>query len=118
MESNWDLIRPEIEKRIVELRNADSYDPQTLALKVVELSAWLASANREVAERKYWYHVLLKEMLDTHKSANKAVIYAGATKEWRDYEEATAYAKSLLEIIRSERRYSRLVEGERNEARY
>ena|SRR3990167_6601450 len=119
MESNWDKIRLEVEERVKELRNADSFDPQTLALKIIELSSWWASVNKEVVEREFWYNILLKELLEKNDNVvARAKVYAKATKEYKDWQEALSFSRSIQEIIRGGRRYTRLAEEELRESKF
>ena len=119
IKSNWDKIKPVIEERVKELRNADSFDPQTLALKIIELSSWWASVNKEVVEREYWFNILLKKLLlENENIVARAKVHAKASNEYLDWQESLAYSKSIQEILRGGRRYTRLAEEELKEARY
>lgn len=119
MESNWDKIKPIVEEKLVELRNSDAFDPHTLALKMIDLSAWWGSVNKEIVEREYWYNILLeKKLVECDNVSSRAVIHAKATKEYKDWQEAVAYSKSVLEVLRGGRRFSKLVEAESKEAHY
>ena len=119
IQSNWDKIKPIVEERGKELRNDDSFDPQTLALKIIELSSWWASVNKEVVEREYSFNVLLKELLLANDNVvARAKVHAKATKEYKDWQEALSFSKSIQEIIRGGRRYTRLAEEELRESKF
>ena len=116
--NKWEVLKPEVEKAIMKLRNLDGIEAGQIAEWVTELSAWYASVNSEVVEREYAYNLSHRNYLISTPVAAKAKVFSSATKEWKDWQEALSYSKSILEILRGGRRQTKLAESEKNESMY
>lgn len=111
-------IRELVDEKVVLFRDLDSIDPHQLAQEVVELSSLWASVNKELVDKKYWFAVLKKKMLEEHKQAAKANIYAEADPLYKDLLEVESYSKFVLEMIRAGKRYLQISESEKRESMY
>lgn len=108
----------EINDRVHKLKNASDLDPQEIALINVELSTLWASVNKDLVDADCNYRERRKIERDKYKTSAEAAVYAEASPEYRQFREAETRSKSLQEIIRSNKRFIRLMESEQKEARY
>lgn len=111
-------IREIIKQESEELRFVDQLGPAKASEKLVKLSSLLASLNAYIGDKSYWYNVKRVELLEKHKTAAKANIYAQATEEWKELNEAGMQSAALMELIRSVKYYLKSAEQEQREARY
>lgn len=107
-----------INERVLKLKDASDLDPKEIALTVIELSSLWANVNRELVDADCNYRERKKIEKEKYKTTAEALIFAEASPEYRQYKEAEARAKSLQEIIRSGKRYIRLMENESKESAY
>ncbi len=113
-----DSIRDIIHKKSELLKDIDTLGPAKAAQELVEISALLASINKEVVERNYWYNVLCQKELANTSVAAKAKIIAQASPEWKAWQEAIGYQKAALDVIRALKYYLRQAEDEARETKY
>lgn len=111
-------IRDIIHEKSESLRDMDALGPAKAAEELVEISALLASINKEVTERNYGYNLLCRTKLAETKVAAKAKIEAQASEEWKDWQMAIGYQKAALEIIRALKYYLRRISDEQHESKY
>lgn len=109
---NWLKLKPEIENAIKGLRDIDGVPPQEIAQRVIELSAWLASVNSRLIEAQFSYNLVARALLEKEGTAAKASLIAAASPEWKEWQELNAYSKSIVELIRAGRRFTKLAEEE------
>lgn len=108
-------LRELIDEKILKLREVDSLSPQEIAQESIELSSLWASVNKEIIDRKMRYNSVLKNNLEQYGKAALAKIHSESTEEYRAWLEAEAYSKSVQELIRTTKRYVRLMEEEYRE---
>ena len=111
-------IRELVEVKLLELRDIDALGAHKASEVLVELSSLLASIGKECSDRKYWLSLKKVELLKEHGSAAKAVIYAEATQEFKDWQEAEEYRKATIESMRAIKYYLRNQEIELRESKY
>lgn len=111
-------IRDIIQEKAALLQDVDVLGVAGAAKELVELSALLASINKEVTDRNFWYNQLCNEELKRTSVAAKAKIIAGASQEWRDWQEAIGYQKATLDMIRALKYFLRRAEDEIREVKY
>ena len=111
-------IREIIKKKSEELRFVDQLGPARASEELVALSSLLASLNAYIGERAYWYNVKRVELLEQHKTAAKANIYAQATPEWKELNEASMQNAALMELIRAVKYYLKNAESEKRESSF
>ena|SRR3990167_3341928 len=111
-------IRQLIEEKALKLRDVDALGPHVAASELVNLTALLASINKLCADRRYWLGLKKVALLQEHKSAAKAIIYAEGSIEFRDWLEAEEYRKAVVELMRSIKFYLKNNEIEQREAKY
>ena len=111
-------IRELCDLKIKLFRDIDQLSPEVIAQELVELSSLWASVQKEWIDRRMWYAEKKKQMLLEHGKAALATIHAEASPEYRQYLEAEAYSKSILEMIRTGKRYIRLAEESKRESMY
>ena len=100
------------------LRDVDALGANKASEILVELSSLLASVGKNCSDKKYWLSLKKVELLKEHGSAAKAIIYAEASQEYRDWNEAEEYRKATIEAIRAIKYYLRNQESEFKEAKY
>ena len=108
----------EINNRVEKLKNASDLDPREIAIINIELSALWANVNKDLVDKDCNYRERRKIEREKYKTSAEAMIFAEASPEYRQFKEAEARAKSLQEIIRSNKRFIRLMENEQKEAMY
>lgn len=113
-----DSIRDIIKKKSEELRYVDQLGAAKASEELVALSSLLASLGSHIVEKNYWYNVKRVELLELHKTAAKANIYAAATNEWKELQEAVVQNSALIELIRAVKYYLKNVEVEMRESKY
>jgi len=111
-------LREIIRQKSEELRFVDQIGPHKASEELVSLSSLLASLNAYIVERKYWYNAKRQEIRRTEKSAADAKIFAEATTEWKEWQEAEAQKDALKQLIASIKYYLRTAEEEMRESRY
>ena len=104
-------IRDLCDEKIILFRDLDSLQAEQVAQEVVELSSLWSSIQKELIDREMWYNELLKMLIVEHKTVAKANLYGRASKEYRQLLEATAYSKSMQELIRTGKRFVSLNES-------
>lgn len=118
MSNEPQTIRELIEAKLKQLSDIDILGPHKASEVLVELSALLASVGKECSDRKYWLSLKKVELLKEHISAAKAIIYAEASQEWKQWQEAEEYQKATIEAIRAIKYYLRTAEDEKRNAQY
>src|SRR3990167_1794146 len=111
-------IREIIEEKLSLLRDIDTLGANRASEILVELSSLLASIGKNCSDKKYWLSLKKVELLKEHGSAAKAIIYAEASPEYKDWNEAEEYRKATIEAIRAIKYYLRTAEEELKESRY
>lgn len=106
------------DEKILLFRNLDALSPESVAQEVVELSSLWASIQKELIDREMWFNELMKMLMVEHKTAAKANVFGKATPEYRQLLEATAYSKSIAELIRTGKRFVSLNEAIKRESKY
>lgn len=113
-----ETIRDIINKKSEILKEIDSLGLHKAAQELVEISALLASINKEVVDRNYWYNILCQVKLKETSVAAKAKIIAQASPEWQAWQAAIGYQKAALDLIRALKYYLRQSEQEFRETKY
>jgi hypothetical protein len=85
---------------------------------VVELSSLWASVQKELIDREMVYNQKMEVLIKEHGKAAIANIHGKASPEYRQLLEATAYSKSIAELIRTGKRFVSLNEAIKRESRY
>jgi hypothetical protein len=111
-------IREIIDEKLKELRDIDSLGPVKASELIVELSSLLASINKEVADREWVVNILKMKYLAETGVVGQATIKTNASQEYKEWKEALAYQKAVLDNIRSLKYYLRRAENETQEGRY
>ena len=111
-------IRELCDAKVLLFRDLDSLSPEQIAQEIVELSSLWASIQKELIEREMKYNELMKSLIVEHKTAAKANIYGKSSGEYRDFLEATAYSKSIQEMIRTGKKFVAMNESLQRESRY
>lgn len=99
-------------------RDLDSMAPLEVARQVVELSSLWAGVNKELLTRELWYHEKMKQCVIEHGTVAKATVFAKTSQEYKDFLEASAYSKSIMEVVRTAKRFISLNEQILRESRY
>lgn len=92
----------------------DQLSPESCAEKLVVLSTYYANLNKHIADLQdkfYRFHAMTMD-LNPEMSAAKLKVIVQASDEYRRKNEAERLEKSLIEVIRSLKRYVRIKEGE------
>jgi hypothetical protein len=108
-------IREIIKEKSLKLREISSLGPMQVATELVELTSLLSSLNEYIADKRYWYNVLLEKKMQELGSAAKAKVSAEATQEWKEWNEAVVQKEALEEMIRSLKYFQRAASVEYNE---
>ena len=85
---------------------------------LTELSALLGNVNDRITETDMEYNQVLLDCFDNEKTANRAKIKAGVSKEYKDMKDARNTEKVAVEIIRGLKFYLRAKEEEFRSGRY
>jgi len=108
-------IRDIIYKEIDEVnKEKDQFDPVLCAEKLVVLSTYYANLNKHIADLQdkfYRFHAMTMD-LNPEMSAAKLKVIVQASDEYQRKNEAERLEKSLIEVIRSLKKYVRIKEGE------
>lgn len=108
-------IREIIKQKSLKLRGISSLGPMDVATELVELTSLLSSLNEHIADKRYWYNVLLEKKMQELGSAAKAKISAEASQEWKGWNEAVLQKEALEEMIRSLKYFQRAASTEYSE---
>jgi hypothetical protein len=106
-----DLINDEINQIHKE---SDQWDAVLCAQHLVALSVYYSNLNRHLADLESAYHKFYKFTLDSfpEQSAAKLKIIIEASDEYERLNKARRLERSLVEIIRSLKRYTKAKENE------
>ncbi len=107
-------IREMIRERSEKLRNASELSPHEIADILLELTSLLSSLSGETVEAEYWYKTKLQLERESAKSAVDAKIKAEISPEWKAWRERDAQLKSLIELIRSCKKFLAVRQDEYN----
>ena len=106
------------DKKVELFRDLDSLSPEQIARELIEISSLWASIQKELIDREMWYNELMKMLIVEHGTAAKAKIYGKASSEYRNFLEATAYSKSIQEMIRTGKKFVDLNKSVQRESQY
>lgn len=100
--------------------NKAEYDPYKLSEDLIYLSALYGNLTQHIAEMESGYHKLLQLTLETHPDIkfNRAESICKASEEYLKYRKALALEKSLVESIRSIKKFIKLREQEQQQSNY
>lgn len=111
-------IREMCDKKVELFRDLDALTPDQVAREVVELSSLWASIQKELIDREMKYNTMMRDLIIEHKTAAKANVFGKASIAYQDYLEATAYSKSIQELIRTGKKFVSLNESVQRESRF
>jgi hypothetical protein len=111
-------IRDLCDKKVALFRDLDSLGPEQVAQEVVELSSLWASIQKELIAREMVYNVLMRDLIIEHKTAAKANVFGKASIAYKEFLTATAYSKSIQELIRTGKKFVSLNESVMRESKY
>lgn len=98
----------------------DELDAFWLSEKLVNLSVLYGNLTQHIAEAENAYHKLLQLTLDTYPDIkfNRAESICKASDEYLKYRKALALEKSVVETIRSIKKFIRLREQDQQQSNY
>jgi len=111
-------IRELCDEKIELFRNLDSLSPEQVAQEVVELSSLWASVQKELIGREMSFNTMMRDLIIEHKTAAKANVFGKASVAYQEFLEATAYSKSIQELIRTGKKFVSLNEQQMRESKY
>lgn len=98
----------------------DNYDPAYLSEKLITLSVLYSNLTSHLADMDSAYYKLLQLTLDTYPNEkyNRIEAKVRASEEWLKLKKAQGLEKSLIECIRSIKKYIKIKTNEQESSNY